>query len=132
MERCVCCEDINAILELLTPDYVLWAPGAPPTTRELLAPRLAAAFRTHYLVPSLEREEQLVSGDLAFERGWDIQEIRPRAGGDAMIHRQRFCCLSADAMARGVLPAGCHKQGHLPNQPMKPIQHFITPRSGMT
>lgn len=86
-------EDINAILELLTPDYVLWTPGAQSTTRESLAPRLAAAFSTHYIVPSFEREEQLVSGELAFERGWDIQEIRPRAGGDARIHRQRVFLL---------------------------------------
>ena len=86
-------EDINAILELLTPDYVLWAPGTPSTTRASLAPRLATAFSTHYLVPSFEREEQLVSGNLAFEQGWDIQEIRPHAGGDARIHRQRVFLL---------------------------------------
>jgi ketosteroid isomerase-like protein len=53
-------QDINAILELLTPDYVLWTPGAPPMTRQSLASRLAAAFSSHYLLPSFEREEQLV------------------------------------------------------------------------
>ena len=86
-------QDINAILDLLTPDYVLWAPDAPPMTRESLAPRLAAAFSAHYVKPSFEREEQLVSGDLAFERGWDVQEIRPRAGGDARTYRQRVFLL---------------------------------------
>ena len=105
-------EDINAILKLLTPDYVLWAPGMPPTTRESLAPRLTAAFSNHYLVPSFEREEQLVSGDLAFERGWDVQEIRPRAGGDARIHRQRVFLLLKRGrdgkwrFARGMSQAG--------------------------
>jgi len=105
-------QDINAILELLTPDYVLWTPGAPPMTRQPLAPRLAAAFSTHYLLPSFEREEQLVSGDLAFERGWDIQEIRPRAGGDARIHRQRVFLLLKRGrdgkwrFARGMSQAG--------------------------
>jgi hypothetical protein len=41
------------------------------------------------LTPSFEREERLVTGDLAFERGWDIQQIRPRAGGEMKTHRQR-------------------------------------------
>ena len=66
----------------------------------------------YYLVPSFEREEQLVSGDLAFERGWDIQEIHPRVGGDARIHRQRVFLLLQRGrdgkwrFARGMSQAG--------------------------
>jgi uncharacterized protein (TIGR02246 family) len=82
-------QDLEAIFDLLTPDYVLWAPGAPPMNRDELRPRLAAALATYDLVPAFECEERLVSGDLAFERGWDIQEIRPRAGGDVRSQRQR-------------------------------------------
>ena len=82
-------QDVNAILDLLTPDYVLWAPDAPPMTRESLAPRLAATLGAYEVTPSFEREERLVTGDLAFERGWDVQQIRPRAGGAMKTHRQR-------------------------------------------
>jgi len=82
-------QDLDAIFDLLTPDYVLWAPGAPPMDRDALRPRLAAALAAYDLVPAFECEERIVSGDLAFERGWDIQEIRPRAGGDVRSQRQR-------------------------------------------
>ena len=66
-------QDIDAILELPTPDYVLWAAGVPPVTRETLVPRLVAAFGAYDITSSFEREERIVSGDLAFERGWDVQ-----------------------------------------------------------
>jgi hypothetical protein len=33
--------------------------------------RLAAALSAYEVTPSFEREERLVAGDLAFERGWD-------------------------------------------------------------
>jgi len=82
-------QDVESVLDLLTPDYVLWAAGAPPATADTLAPRLEAAFTTYDITPSFEREERLVSGDLAFERGWDVQQLRPRAGGDMKTLRQR-------------------------------------------
>ena len=37
---------------------------------------------------TFEREEQIVSGDLAFEQGWDVQTLRPRGGGDGRTQRQ--------------------------------------------
>ncbi|HEX4959648.1 MAG TPA: SgcJ/EcaC family oxidoreductase [Thermoanaerobaculia bacterium] len=82
-------QDVEAIFGLLTPDYVLWAPGAPPMGRDELRPRMAAALATYELVPAFEREERIVSGDLAFERGWDVQQVRPRAGGEEKSQRQR-------------------------------------------
>jgi uncharacterized protein (TIGR02246 family) len=82
-------QDLEAIFDLLTPDYVLWAPGAPPMDRDALRPRLAAALETYEIAPAFECEERIVVGDLAFERGWDIQEARPRAGGDPVSQRQR-------------------------------------------
>jgi aminoglycoside 6'-N-acetyltransferase I len=82
-----CRQDLEAILDLLTPDYVLWAPGAPPMDRDALRPRLAAALTAYEIVPSFEREERLVSGELAFERGWDVQQIRPRDGGEIRSQR---------------------------------------------
>src|SRR5438093_4667965 len=79
----------EAILDLLTPDYVLWAAGAPAINRDALAPRLAATLNSYDVTPSFEREERLVSGDFAFERGWDIQRFRPRSGGEMKTQRQR-------------------------------------------
>jgi ketosteroid isomerase-like protein len=81
--------DVNAIVGLLTPDYVLWAPGRPPADVSSLRPQLAAALAAYEIDSSFEREERLVAGDLAFERGWDVQVLRPRNGGDALTARQR-------------------------------------------
>jgi len=83
------CKNVDAILDLLTSDYVLWPTGVPAIGRDSLAPRLAATLGAYDITPSFEREERLVTGDFAFERGWDIQKIRPRAGGDVITHRQR-------------------------------------------
>jgi len=82
-------QDIKGILELLTSDYLLWPAGAPPMTRDSLEPRLVATLAAYEITPSFEREECLVAGDLAFERGWDVQQVRPRAGGEMKKHRQR-------------------------------------------
>lgn len=81
--------DVPAILALLTADYVLWPPSAAPMTREALEPRLVAALEAYDVTPSFEREERIVSGDLAFECGWDVQRVRPRGGGDEREQRQR-------------------------------------------
>ena len=82
-------QDVNAILDLLTPDYELLAMGAAPVKRDDLRPRLAATMAAYEIMPQFEREEQVVVGNLAFDRGWDIQTARPRAGGDAKTQRQR-------------------------------------------
>src|SRR5262249_7580587 len=82
-------QDVQAILGLLTSDYVLWPASAPPMTRDSLEPRLVATLRAYEVRSSFEREERLVAGDLAFERGWDVQQLRPRAGGEMQTHRQR-------------------------------------------
>jgi uncharacterized protein (TIGR02246 family) len=82
-------QDVDAIVSLLATDYVLWAPGIPAMGREELRPRLAAALAAHEIFPAFEREERIVSGDLAFDRGWDVQQFRPRAGGEMQAQRQR-------------------------------------------
>jgi len=108
---------VEGILDLLTPDYVLWPAGAAPITRESLAPRLAAALGAYEVTPSFEREERLVSGDLAFERGWDVQQIRPRSGGEVKTQRQRvFLVLKRGSdgrwrFARGMSRAGPERSG---------------------
>ena len=86
-------QDVGRVLSLLTPDYVLWAPGVPPMSRDGLRPRLQAAFSTHEITPAFECEERLVFGDTAFDRGWDIQTLRPRGGGQEQSYRQRVFLL---------------------------------------
>ena len=82
-------KNVDAILGLLTPDYVLWPPGAPAISRDSLISRLSATLSGFDVTPSFEREERLMAGDFAFEPGWDIQQVRPRTGGEVTTHRQR-------------------------------------------
>jgi len=82
-------KNVHAILDLLTQDYVLWSTGAPAINRDSLVPTLDATFSAYDITPSFEREERLVAGDFAFERGWDVQRVRPHAGGKVTTHRQR-------------------------------------------
>lgn len=85
--------DADAVLRLLTDDYVLLRSGAPQMTAEAIRPALVAAFASFDIEMVFEREERVVSGDLAFEQGWDVQTIRPRAGGDARTQRQHVAVL---------------------------------------
>jgi uncharacterized protein (TIGR02246 family) len=85
--------DVDAVLDLLTPDYELWSPSAAPLGRDALRPALVAAFQAYDIESSFEREEQIVANDVAFERGWDVQRVRPRAGGDLQVRRQRVFLL---------------------------------------
>jgi uncharacterized protein (TIGR02246 family) len=82
-------QDVDAVLELMTPDYVLWAPGAPELDAEGLRPRLKSAFAAYEIASTFECVERLVAGDLAVDRGWDVQRLRSRAGSEEMVNRQR-------------------------------------------
>ena len=85
--------DVEAVVALLTADYVLWAAGAPPLNVDALRPRFAAAFAAYEIISAFECEERLISGDLAFDRGWDVQQLRSRSGGEALSARQRVFLL---------------------------------------
>jgi hypothetical protein len=63
----------------------------------LSGPRLKAAFAEYEITSTFECTERLVAGDLAVDRGWDIQ-VRSRSGGEAMVNRQR---LPAECRSRG-------------------------------
>jgi uncharacterized protein (TIGR02246 family) len=105
-------QDVDAILELMTPDYVLWAPGAPELDAEGLRPRLRAAFAAYAITSTFECTERLVAGDLAVDRGWDVQQLQPRSGGEVQINRQRVvlvlrrCSDGEWRFARGMSQAG--------------------------
>src|SRR6266704_3263377 len=57
--------------------------------RDSFAALLATTFSAYDVTPSFAREERLVSGDFAFERGWDTQRICPCAGGEVKTQRHR-------------------------------------------
>lgn len=84
--------DLEAVLGMLTADYVLFSPGRPPVQgREALRGMMAAAFEAYHIEAIFESIEQLVSGDLAVEVGIDRQRARPRAGGEVTDRQQRVC-----------------------------------------
>lgn len=85
--------DIEAILSLLTPDYELWPAGFAPVTRDSLRTRLQVTLEAWDITSTFNRHEQLISGDLAFERGWDVQTVTARGGGESRVQRQRVFLL---------------------------------------
>lgn len=104
--------DVDAVLDLLTPDYVLWAPGAAPVGREALRPALERAFAAYEVEPRFEREDLLEDHGLALDCGWDVQHVRPRAGGDPQVRRQRvFVALRLGADGRWRFARGMSQPG---------------------
>jgi hypothetical protein len=55
-----------------------------------------AAMRDE-IIPTFECQERLIADELAFERGWDVQNLRARVV----------------PTVRGALPAECHSRGTL-------------------
>jgi hypothetical protein len=109
------CKNVEAILDLLTPDYVLWPTGAPAIGRDSLAPRLAATLSAYDITPSFEREERVVAGELAFERGWDIQRfVRVRAERRLLTGSAFFLYSSEELTVDGDLLEACHNQDPRP------------------
>ena len=70
-------KDVDAIMRSVPQDYVLLRPGAAPMTADAIRPALVAVFASFDIVMAFEREERIVSGELAFEQGWDVQTLRP-------------------------------------------------------
>jgi hypothetical protein len=54
-------QDIEAIMAMLTPDYVLWAPGVLPQNADGLRPLFAAAFAACKVNPTFECDERWVA-----------------------------------------------------------------------
>jgi ketosteroid isomerase-like protein len=77
------------VLALLTPDYTLWRPEAPPLTIDSIRPQLEAAFERYEIEATFERIECFASGNLAIDCGWDVQTVHARDGGAARTMRQR-------------------------------------------
>ena len=81
--------DVDAVLALLTPDYMLWAPGKAPIGADALRPALAQVFATFDVEPSFEREGLVETRDMVIDVGWDVQRVTPKGGGEVREQRQR-------------------------------------------
>ena len=82
-------QDIDAVIALLTPDYMLWIPGKPPIGADALRSALAQAFESFHILPYFEREGLIESADMVIDFGWDVQRITPKGGGEPREQRQR-------------------------------------------
>jgi uncharacterized protein (TIGR02246 family) len=82
--------DAQALAELMTEDAEFWSQGAAPLKgREETIARMSEFFQGYDLDQGFERTEIVVSGDLAFVRGMEVNRVMPRDGGPPMEVRQR-------------------------------------------
>jgi len=107
--------DVAAATALITEDGEFWSHGvAAMVGRAAVAEVFHNFFSRYALEQEFQVQEQIVSGDWAFVRGLEVNHLKPRAGGEEVLHRQRaFSVLRRDAdgswrFARGMtngLPA---------------------------
>ena len=100
---------------------MLWAAGAPPLIgRESLRGMLERTFAVADIMPGFELEERIVSGDLAVDRGWDRQELRPKDGSPPRSGSQRVILVlrarwrGTWRFARGFSQPGPRRVSHHP------------------
>jgi len=82
--------DARALAQMVTEDAEFWTHGAAPLKgRDEVVSRMTAFFEGYEIDQGFERQELVVSGDLAFVRGLEINRVTPRGGTPAMEIRQR-------------------------------------------
>jgi uncharacterized protein (TIGR02246 family) len=101
--------DVATLISLVTEDAEFWPSGGEPLTGRL---QIAEAVQKQIAKYSWEQEfeiqEQIFAGDWVFVRGVETNRLKPRAGGDSQVHRQRvFSVLRREAdgvwrYARGI------------------------------
>jgi uncharacterized protein (TIGR02246 family) len=75
--------DPDALIDLLTDDYEVWANGAPPFKGpRAAADGMRAALDRFEIEQGFEPIETVVCGDWAFERGVETIVATPREGGE--------------------------------------------------
>ena len=80
----------DALEDLLTDDYEVWAQGAPPIIGPAAATAaMRGAVERFDIVQSFEPLETVVAGDWAFERGIERMILTPRDGGEKRTLEQR-------------------------------------------
>lgn len=82
--------DIDAIVGLVTADAEFWTHAQPPLHgRTALRRSFGPVLERWTLDQAFECRELIVAGDVAFVRGVEVNHLRPNAGGDAVVRRQR-------------------------------------------
>lgn len=82
--------DAHAMARLITEDAEFWSHGAAPLKgRDEVVSRMTTFFDGYEIDQGFERQEIVISGDLAFVRGMEINRVTPRDGAPAMEIRQR-------------------------------------------
>ena len=109
-------KDVSALTSLITEDCEFWGNGAEPITGRLQVSEAFQKFFAKYdWEQDFEIQEQIFAGPWAFVRGMEVNRLKPRAGGEMILHSQRaFSILRREAdgvwrYARGMtnaLPAG--------------------------
>ncbi len=82
--------DAHAMAHMVTEDAEFWSHGAAPLKgRDEVVSRMATFFEGYEIDQGFERQEIVISGDLAFVRGMEINRVTPRDGAPSMEIRQR-------------------------------------------
>ncbi len=82
--------DAQAMAQMVTEDAEFWTHGAAALKgREEVVTRMAAFFESYAIDQGFERQEVVISGDLAFVRGMEVNRVTPRDDAPAMEIRQR-------------------------------------------
>lgn len=86
----VAARDADALRPLLTDDYEVWANAAPPLSGpDAAVGAMRVALDCYHIEQSFEPVESMVSGDWAFERGFERMTVTPIGGGEARTMTQR-------------------------------------------
>ena len=89
-KRAVAERDTDRILELVTEDCEFWSNSAPSIRGRVAVRDTFAAFLMQYEHrQDFERQELVISQDLAFVRGLERNYLTPRGGGPEIQHPQR-------------------------------------------
>jgi uncharacterized protein (TIGR02246 family) len=82
--------DAHAMAQMCTEDSEFWSHGAAPLKgRDEVVSRMTTFFQGYEIDQGFERQELVVSGDLAFVRGMEVNRVTPRDGAPALEIRQR-------------------------------------------
>ena len=89
-KRAVAERDIEAICKLVTEDAEFWTHGQPALTgRDAIRAALSSFWALAHHRQEFTRHELVVSGDLAFARGLEHNQIRMLSGGQERLVVQR-------------------------------------------
>ena len=82
--------DAQAMAQMVTEDAEFWSHGAAPLQgRGEVVSRMTTFFESYEIDQGFERQEIVISGNLAFVRGMEINRVTPRNDAAPMEIRQR-------------------------------------------